>query len=187
MSPRDQDTELTLRVADRRSEWSALWALIDRFADRYTHPMTRRQYRAELSALLSFAGLTHPRLLTEAVVNQWVALARTNNTLRGRLTRACVFLRWCVRHGEADPRLVEHLLNVEQVEEVSAVIVTDNTDRSAFDPVPLSHGPTTSTTQLKAHLGTGSEPAFAGPSRTHLSSPETREAEMRPRWSLLDQ
>lgn len=53
--------------------------------------------------------MNDPRLLTEAVVNQWVAQAKTNNTLRGRMTRACVFLRWCNRHDLADPRLVEDL------------------------------------------------------------------------------
>jgi integrase len=47
--------------------------------------------------------------LTDAAVNHWVAQARANNTRRGRLARACTFLRWCVRQGEADPALVEEL------------------------------------------------------------------------------
>ena len=33
-----------------------------------------------------------------------------NNTVRNRLSRACTFLRWCVRQGYADPALVEALM-----------------------------------------------------------------------------
>ena len=64
-------------------------------------------------ALFAFAGVSHPRRLTEAAVNQWVGQARANNTRRGRMARACAFLRWCVRHGEADPALVEDLQSRE--------------------------------------------------------------------------
>ena len=48
-------------------------------------------------------------MLTDAAVNRWVALAKANNTRRNRLTRICVFLRWCVRYELADPRLVDEL------------------------------------------------------------------------------
>lgn len=87
--------------------------MIDRFASRYTNPKTSHQYRAELQALFRHVRVTDPRLLSEAAVNLWVALARANNTRRNRLTRICVFLRWCVRHGLADPRLVEDLQSRE--------------------------------------------------------------------------
>jgi site-specific recombinase XerC len=60
-------------------------------------------------ALFESADVTDPRLLDEAAVNRWVAGAKSNNTLRGRMTRACVFLRWCARRDLADPRLVEDL------------------------------------------------------------------------------
>ena len=46
-------------------------------------------------------------------MNQWAGAARANNTRRGRLARACTFLRWCVRHGHADPVLVEELQSRE--------------------------------------------------------------------------
>ena len=46
-------------------------------------------------------------------MNQWAGAARANNTRRGRLARACTFLRWCVRRGEADPALVEELQSRE--------------------------------------------------------------------------
>lgn len=52
-------------------------------------------------------------MLSDAAVNHWVAQARANNTRRGRLARACTFLRWCVRMGEADPVLVEELQSRE--------------------------------------------------------------------------
>lgn len=87
--------------------------MIDRFVSRYTNPKTSHQYRAELTALFRHVGVTHPRLLGDAAVNQWVALARANNTRRNRLTRICVFLRWCVRYELADPRLVEELQSRE--------------------------------------------------------------------------
>lgn len=66
-----------------------------------------------MTALFRHVRVTDPRLLSDAAVNQWVALARANNTRRNRLTRICVFLRWCVRHELADPRLVEELQSRE--------------------------------------------------------------------------
>jgi hypothetical protein len=56
--------------------------------------------------LFASTGVSHPRALTEAMVNHWVAQGRANNTRRSRLARVCTFLRWCVRQGEADPALV---------------------------------------------------------------------------------
>ena len=56
---------------------------------------------------------SHPRLLTESDVLEWCAGSGrpiANNTVRSRLSRACTFLRWCVRSGEADPALVEALM-----------------------------------------------------------------------------
>jgi integrase len=76
---------------------------------RYTNPKTAQQYRAELTALFAHTGASHPRALTDAAVNHWVAKGRANNTRRNRLARICTFLRWCVRQGEADPALVEEL------------------------------------------------------------------------------
>ncbi|MGH9055861.1 MAG: hypothetical protein ACRDYY_08375 [Acidimicrobiales bacterium] len=66
-----------------------------------------------MTALFAFTGVSHPRQLGEAAVNQWVGQARANNTRRGRMSRACAFLRWCVRHGAADPALVEDLQSRE--------------------------------------------------------------------------
>lgn len=110
----DQDTtSLTLRVAGDHDEWLALLALIDRFVGRYTNPKTSHQYRAELTALFRHVRVTDPRLLSDPAVNQWVGLAKANNTRRNRLTRICVFLRWCVRYELADPRLVEDLQSRE--------------------------------------------------------------------------
>jgi integrase len=57
--------------------------------------------------------VSHPRALTDAAVNQWVARSKANNTRRNRLARVCTFLRWCVRLGEADPALVEELQSRE--------------------------------------------------------------------------
>jgi hypothetical protein len=68
----------------------ALYELIDRFASRYTNPKTSVQYRAELKARFRHVGVIHPRMLSDAAVNQWVAMARANNTRRGRLARICV-------------------------------------------------------------------------------------------------
>lgn len=64
-------------------------------------------------SLFKYAGAPHPRLLTDASVNHWVARAKANNTRRNRLVRTCTFLRWCVRQGEADPALVEELQSRE--------------------------------------------------------------------------
>ncbi len=90
-------------MAGDHDEWLALSLLIDRFVSRYTNPKTSHQYRAELTALFRHVGVTHPRLLGDAAVNRWVAPARANNTRRNRLTRICVFLRWCARYELADP------------------------------------------------------------------------------------
>jgi hypothetical protein len=65
--------------------------LIDRFVSRYTNPKTSHQYRAELTALLRHVGVTHPRLLSDAAVNQWVALARANNRTSHAGGHAVVF------------------------------------------------------------------------------------------------
>jgi integrase len=78
-----------------------------------TNPDTARQYRQELAGLFAYSGASHPRALSDAAVNHWVSEARANNTRRGRLARACTFLRWCVRQGEADPALVEELQSRE--------------------------------------------------------------------------
>jgi len=87
--------------------------LVERFCSRYTNPDTARQYRQELAGLFAYSGASHPRALTDAAVNHWVSKARANNTRRGRLARACTFLRWCVRQGECDPALVEELTSRE--------------------------------------------------------------------------
>jgi integrase len=52
----------------------------------------------------------HPRELTESAVLGWCGSFRANNTVRNRLSRACTFLRWCVRQGYVDPVLVEALM-----------------------------------------------------------------------------
>lgn len=66
-----------------------------------------------MTALFRHDRVTDPRLLSDPAVNQWVGLAKANNTRRNRLTRICVFLRWCVRYELADPRLVEDLQSRE--------------------------------------------------------------------------
>jgi hypothetical protein len=43
------------------------------------------------------------------MVPAWCGLPAANNTVRNRLSRLSTFLRWCVRHGQADPALVELL------------------------------------------------------------------------------
>ena len=55
--------------------------MIDRFASRYTNPKTSHQYRAELTALFRHVRVTHPRLLSDGAVNQWVALDRVDPAL----------------------------------------------------------------------------------------------------------
>ena len=54
--------------------------------------------------------MAYPRQLTESTVLAWCGQFRANNTVRNRLSRVCTFLRWCVRHGEADSALVEVLM-----------------------------------------------------------------------------
>ncbi|MDQ2727625.1 MAG: hypothetical protein M3Y91_07145 [Actinomycetota bacterium] len=66
---------------------------MDRLTARYTNAATANQCRAELSSLFGFAGAGNPRMLSDAAVNHWVAQDRANNTRRGRLARACTFLR----------------------------------------------------------------------------------------------
>ena len=83
--------------------------LVERFVGRYTNPATARQSRLELTALFAYAGISHPRALTDAAINHWVVKVRANNSRRGRLARVCTFLRWCVRQGEGDPGLLEEL------------------------------------------------------------------------------
>ncbi|MHB1534960.1 MAG: hypothetical protein ACYC1D_10200 [Acidimicrobiales bacterium] len=78
---------------------------------RYSNASTRRYYERDLKALSSFAGVDHPGLLTESVVLAWCGQGRANNTVRNTLSRACTFLRWCVRQGEADVDLVEALMS----------------------------------------------------------------------------
>ena len=60
--------------------------------------------------MFDFAGVDHPRLVTESTVLAWCGQGRANNTVRNRLSRVCTFLRWCVRQGAADPALVEALM-----------------------------------------------------------------------------
>ena len=96
-------------MANSHSEWSALTDLIDRFCSRYPNHNTARQYRSELRALFRHVGVPHPAAPPDAAVNQWVALSVANNTRRNRLTRVCMFLRWCVRQGLVDPKVVEEL------------------------------------------------------------------------------
>ncbi len=106
-----QDTgQLTrLSVVTDYGERSNATQLVESFVGRYTNPKTAQQYRAELTALFAYTGAAHPRALTDAAVNHWVARARANNTRRGRLARVCTFLRWCMHQGHADPALVEEL------------------------------------------------------------------------------
>jgi integrase len=78
---------------------------------RYSNANTRRYYERDLKALFVFAGVDHPGLLTESVVLAWCGQGRANNTVRNTLSRACTFLRWCVRQGEADAALVEALMS----------------------------------------------------------------------------
>ena len=49
---------------------------------RYANPDKGRQYRAELSALFAYARAAHPRVLTHATVNRWVADHRDVKALR---------------------------------------------------------------------------------------------------------
>lgn len=87
-----------------------MWeALVAEFARRYSNAATRRQYESEPAALFRFVGVGHPWDLSESAVLEWCGLPAANNTVRNRLSRLCTFLRWCVRHGEADPALVEVL------------------------------------------------------------------------------
>jgi hypothetical protein len=59
-----------------------------------------------------FAGVDHPKLLTESVVLAWCGQGRANNTVRNTLSRAGTFLRWwCLRQGEVDGALVEALMS----------------------------------------------------------------------------
>ena len=74
---------------------------------RYPNANTRRYYERDLKALFSFAGVEHPGLLTESVVRA----GESEQTVRNTLSRACTFLRWCVREGEADAVLVEALMS----------------------------------------------------------------------------
>ena len=45
--------------------------LVREFYLRYNNLNTRRQYEAELAALFAFAGVSHPRFLTESAVLSW--------------------------------------------------------------------------------------------------------------------
>lgn len=109
----DQDTNELTRLVAIDGHYQPSDALIDRFCSRYTNEATARQYRQELTALFEYCGAPHPRALTDAAVNHWVARSRANNTRRNRLARVCTFLRWCVRVGEADAALVEELQSRE--------------------------------------------------------------------------
>jgi hypothetical protein len=84
--------------------------LVGEFAVQYSNVNTRRQYETDLSDLFHPAGVEHPRQLSESAVLAWCGSFRANNTVRNRLSRACTFLRWCVRQGEADPAVVEALM-----------------------------------------------------------------------------
>jgi integrase len=90
---------------------SQLASLIREFTLRYANASTARQYEAELSDLFHHAGVDHPRQLTESAILAWCGSFRANNTVRNRLSRACTFLRWCVRQGHADPAVVEALMS----------------------------------------------------------------------------
>lgn len=77
---------------------------------RYSNANTRRYYERDLTALFGFAVVDLPAVLTESMVLAWCGPARANNTVLNTLSRACTFLRWCVRQGEADAALVEALM-----------------------------------------------------------------------------
>ncbi len=86
---------------------SPAWeALVAEFARRYANAATRRQYETELAGLFRFAGVEGPGALTESLALEWCGLPTANNTIRNRLSRLCMFLRWRVRQGEADRALV---------------------------------------------------------------------------------
>jgi hypothetical protein len=61
--------------------------LVERFVGRYTNLATARQYCSELTSLFAYSGASHPRPLTDAAVNHWVAPGRANNTRRSRMAR----------------------------------------------------------------------------------------------------
>ncbi len=83
--------------------------LIAEFLRRYQSAKTRQQYFGQLHALFESTRKPHPRLLTESDVIDWCGQAVANNSIRNRLSMCCVFVRCCVRHGEADPELLAAL------------------------------------------------------------------------------
>ena len=89
-------------------------ALIAEFVRRYNSDKTRREYVTDLTSLFETSGRHHPRQLTESDVLAWASgngRKLANNSIRSRLSTACVFIRWCVRTGEGDPALMAALMD----------------------------------------------------------------------------
>jgi integrase len=89
-------------------------ALIAEFVRRYNSHKTRREYTTDLTSLFETSHRHHPRQLTESDVLAWASgngRQLANNSIRSRLSTACVFVRWCVRTGEGDPSLMAALMD----------------------------------------------------------------------------
>jgi integrase len=74
---------------------------------RYANPVTREQNRQRLDDLFRSCGRTRPAEVTEGDLVEWITAVPANNSVRGRLSTARTFFRWCMRAGVVarDPTL----------------------------------------------------------------------------------
>jgi integrase len=96
-----------IRVAEvvpLRTRATELADIIDSFLTRYTTKQSRQTGAKDLRSLFAATGASHPNELTEAAVLAWCQGPGTfaNNTVRGRMSAARTFLRWCKKHNLAD-------------------------------------------------------------------------------------
>jgi integrase len=77
------------------------------YVRRYANPVTREQNRQRLDDLFRACGRTRPAEVTEGDLVEWITAVPANNSVRGRLSAARTFFRWCMRAGVVarDPTL----------------------------------------------------------------------------------
>lgn len=82
-----------------------LLGLLAEFLRRYPNPRTREQNHQRLQGLFRSCGRSHPSLVSEGDVVEWVTAVPANNSVRMRISTARTFFRWCLRIGviSADP------------------------------------------------------------------------------------
>jgi hypothetical protein len=80
-------------------EVASLLGVLAEYLRRYANPVTREQNRQRLDDLFRSSRRTDPATVTEGDLVEWITAVPANNSVRGRLSTARTFFRWCLRAG----------------------------------------------------------------------------------------